>query len=233
MQTNAKQCKRIQSNANNIKTKAGNTDPWPLAILHSSELSEKEPDSRKALKHMTLKKNRLENSLLSPWHSPRINISLSAIRGHTRQIQGFFDDSERDSRKIQTLTACTFSRFGAVGEGKPWLFDRERAEIMLYEPWQPERVTISLSAYRGHTRQIQGFFDDSKRDSGRFRPWPPARSHGSELSEKSNGMRSDLESRRRWKTNGANTTTKAERKQGNSRLTSWNNAVSGLDSSKG
>ena len=40
-----------------------------LHILHSSELMN------------------LENSLLSPWHSPRVSISLSAYRGHTRRFK--------------------------------------------------------------------------------------------------------------------------------------------------
>ena len=47
-------------------------------------------------------------SRISPWQLQRVNTSLSAYREHTRQKQGFFDDFERDSREIQTLTACTF-----------------------------------------------------------------------------------------------------------------------------
>ena len=79
--------RRQREYSNESRPKADNTSPWLLAILHSSELSEEEPDRRKALKHMTLKKNRLENGLLSPWHSRRVSISLSAIRGHTRRFK--------------------------------------------------------------------------------------------------------------------------------------------------
>ena len=108
---NTAKCKQMQSNANNIKTKAGNTAPWPPAILHSLELSEKEPDRRKALKHMTLKKNRLESGLLSPWHSPRVNISLSAIREHTRRFKAntaiFW---QYRSRNKLTFTACSLNQ---------------------------------------------------------------------------------------------------------------------------
>ena len=155
----------MQSNANNIKTKAGNTAPWPPAILHSLELSErlspdfstvnkrhevKEPPPMKDQQGKYSNESRTKTGKqawkllykpLTGWEGNYINISLQR---EYKANTGLFDDSERDSREISDLDRLHILPVGAVGEVKPWLLDREQAA------WS-QRAT----ADERPTRQIQ------------------------------------------------------------------------------
>lgn len=96
---------------------------------------------------------------ISPWYHSRVTISLSAYRGHTGHLKRDSDGMEQERKEESACSLNQMSRCCRSWEVKPLLplvseKNREQPQRQI-QGLQSTRVVISLSAYRGHTRQIQ------------------------------------------------------------------------------
>lgn len=104
----------------------------------------------------------------SLWHSPSVITSLSAYRGHTGHLKRDSDGMEQERKEESACSLNQMSRCCRSWEVKPLLplvSEKNREQPPAHSslsapethisPWYSAKALTSLSAYRGHTRQIQ------------------------------------------------------------------------------